>query len=272
MLRASRRRFLQAAGGVAAAAAGFAVYRFIYRGGAVVFNPQLEALIAEGNFSADLGEKVLQDEALRSGTTFDALHTEVMNGLSERGADLRGEIGKKVERDFAEGRICRVDGWQLSATECRLAALAFLFQESGGHIEAPVDGDDGPISGLPEIPIAELENWNPRFGIVGEGFNVQPSGNSALWFRFTDIDQQPYEIYLGGHPLRTSVASGRNLITATVSRRLVRRLVSKPDEIPVHLVNSVQGSKQLLGHFSVRPKGVEPRRSDLEQGDLRRTP
>ena len=272
MLRASRRRFLQAAGGVAAAAAGFAVCRFIYSGGAVVFNPQLEALIAEGNFSAGLGEKVLQDEALRSGTTFDALHTEVMNGLSERGPDLRGEIGKKVERDFAERRICRIDGWQLSATECRLAALAFLFQESGGHIDAPVDGDDGPISGLPEMPIAELENWGPRFSTVGDGFNVQPSGDSALWFLFLEMDQQPYEIYFGGHPLRTSVVSGRNLITATVTKRLVRQLASKPDEIPVHLVNSVQGNKQLLGHFSVRPKGVEPRHGDLGQGDLQGTP
>ena len=272
MLKASRRRFLQAAGGVAAAAAGFAVYRFICSGGAVVFNPQLEALIAEGNFSADLGEKVLQDQAPRSGATFDALHAEVMNGLSERGADLRVEIGKKVERDFAEGRTCRVDGWQLSATECHLAALAFLFQEGGGHIEAPAAGSDSPISGLPEKPIAELENWGPRFGTVGEGFNVQPSGDSALWFLFTEMDQQPYEIYFGGRPLRTSVVGGRNLITATVTKGQMRRLASKPDEIPVHLVNSVQGSKQLLGHFSVRSKGVEPRRGGLEQGDPQGTP
>ena len=37
--------------------------------------------------------------------------------------------------DFAYGDICHLDGWQLALTECRLAAIAFLLKESGGHIE-----------------------------------------------------------------------------------------------------------------------------------------
>ena len=255
MPRVGRRGFLQAAGGLAAAPVGFAAYRSMPGGGdAFVPNPQLEALIAAGDFSVELGGKHLQDLGLASKDAFEVLQTEVMNGLPKHSADLRRELNGKVVQDFAAGRVCRVDGWQLSATECRLAALAFLFKESGGRIAAPTAGDQSPLSGLPESSIAELVNWGPRFGFVGEGFNVQPSGSSALWFLFANLDQQPYEIYFGASPLRTSLAGSRNLITATVTRDQVRQFASKLGEIPIHLVHSVRGSKQLLGHFSVWPK------------------
>ena len=226
------------------------------RGGGDAFapNPQLEALIAAGDFSVELGGKHLQDLGLASNGTYEALHTEVMAGLPERSADLRRELSRKVVQDFAAGRVCRVDGWQLSATECRLAALAFLFKESGGRIAAPALGDQSPLNGLPESPIAELVNWGPRRGFVREGFNVQPSGSSALWFLFANLDQQPYEIFFGASPLRTSVVSDENLITATVTKGQVRRLTRKPSEVPIHLVSSIAGSKQLLGRFSVRAK------------------
>lgn len=256
MLRVGRRGFLQAAGGLAAALAGFAAYRSMPGGGdAFAPNPQLEALIAAGDFSVELGGKHLQDLGLASKDVFESLHAEVMEGLAERSADLRRELNSKVVQDFAAGRVCRVDGWQLSATECRLAALAFLFKESGGRIAAPTAGDQSPLSGLPESSIAELVNWGPRFGFVGEGFNVQPSGSSALWFLFANLDQQPYEIFFGASPLRTSVVGDKNLITATVTRGQVRRLTRKPAEVPIHLVSSIEGSKQLLGRFSVRAKG-----------------
>ena len=252
-----RRWFLQAAGGVAAAAAGFAVYRSIGSGEeGFALNPQLAALIAAGHFSTELGGKYLEDLGLASNGVFEALHAEMMEGLSELGtADLHRELNRKVEQDFAAGDICRVDGWQLSATECRLAALAFLLKESGAHVKMPAAGDQDPLNVLSEASIAELVNWGPRFGFAGEEFNVQTSGSSALWFLFANLDQQPYEIYFGASPLRTSLASGRNLITATVTKGQIQQFASKPDEIPIHLVNSAQGSKQLLGYFSVWLKG-----------------
>lgn len=258
MLSASRRRFLLAAGVAAAAAAGVAVYRSMRVGGVGVhLHPQLEALIAAGNFSADLGAKYLENLGLLANAPFALLHDEVMDGLPKHSDRLLVEIAGKVERDFAEGRICRVDGWQLAATECRLAALAFLFQQAGGRIDAPPVEEGSPISELPEAAIAQLESWGPRSATVGEGFNVQPDGSSALWFRFAEMDPQSYEMYFGANPLRTSVVPSRNLITATVTKGQVRQLTSKTGEIPVYLVNSAQGSKQLMGRFQVRSKSAE---------------
>jgi hypothetical protein len=37
---------------------------------------------------------------------------------------LRGLLARRVTQDFADGTTCLVDGWLLSRTECRLAALA----------------------------------------------------------------------------------------------------------------------------------------------------
>jgi hypothetical protein len=37
-----------------------------------------------------------------------------------------GEVAKTVSADFADDRVVSVDGWQLAATEARLAALVAL--------------------------------------------------------------------------------------------------------------------------------------------------
>jgi hypothetical protein len=41
-------------------------------------------------------------------------------------ATATAEIAAAVRSDFAEGRTVEVDGWLLSATECRLAALSVV--------------------------------------------------------------------------------------------------------------------------------------------------
>lgn len=248
----SRRRLLLGAGGVVAAAtAGVAVYRSMRVG--VHLNPQLEALITAGIFSADLGAKYLEDLDQLANAPFALLHDEIMDGLPKRSDRLLVEIGGKVAQDFAEGRVCRVDGWVLAVTECRLAALAFLFLQAGGRIDAPpaVTEEDGPIMELPEAGIAQIEKWGPRSATVGKAFNVQPNVSSTLWFLFAEMNPHPYEIYIGAIPMRITVVSSRNLITATVPKKLVRQMTSKPADLPVHLVNSAMRSRQLLGYFRV---------------------
>ena len=41
-------------------------------------------------------------------------------------AELRRGVARSVQEDFANGRVTRVQGWVLSRTEARLAALAAL--------------------------------------------------------------------------------------------------------------------------------------------------
>ena len=42
------------------------------------------------------------------------------------GAEFRAFIGHRLQRDFADGAVVKVDGWMLSVTEARLCALAVV--------------------------------------------------------------------------------------------------------------------------------------------------
>ena len=109
------------------------------------------------------------------------------------------------------------------------------------------------IDGLPEVAIAQVEQWGPQSGTVGEPFNVQPDGDSALWFRFLKLDRnRDYEIHVGSQPTVTTTNAERNLITAGLTTRQSRRLVSTEDRVPIYLVDPLRG-KQLIGHFHIRP-------------------
>lgn len=253
MFDLSRRSFLVTTGVAMAAAAVVTFYRFTPSDNpAVFFDRRLEELILDGNFSADLGEKYLEIENLKTHTALDILKVEVIRDLPDNGDDLRVGIRYMVEQDFAHGKLCQLEGWQLSKTECRLAAIAFLLRESGDYIEYTVTS--GPLDGLRETFIAQVEGWGPQSGGPGEDFNLQANGKSALWFRFFMIDPHPYRIYFGSAAARTSVHGDRNLITASLTRIQARQITSEWSIIPVHLVDLVQGNKQLVGYFHVSPR------------------
>ena len=104
---------------------------------------------------------------------------------------------------------------------------------------------------LPDGTIAQVERWGPRSARVGEPFNVQPNGNSALWFVFRELDRDAdYRIYIGSQPLLTYVAVERGLITASLTPKHSRQFESTQGKIPIHLVDPGRG-RQLIGHFVV---------------------
>ena len=104
---------------------------------------------------------------------------------------------------------------------------------------------------LPDATMVRLERWGPRSGRVGEGFNLQPNGNSALWFRFLMLEPgTKYRLYVGSQPTVTYINVDKGLITASLRPDQVRRLTSEESRIPVHLVDPDRG-KQLMGHFVV---------------------
>ena len=251
-LTLTRRRFLLVAGGTTATAAAIGVYYFASTNGAFVnLDPRLEAFIVAGNFSPDLGAKYLEFEHLREDIAYAFLVEATVNVVSE--GDIHTHIQQQVVADFARGDICQLDGWQLSLTECRLAAIAFLLRESGGHIEEPVVRAEGPLDHLPELTIVQVERWGPRSCRTGETFNLQPNGNSALWFRCLKLDRYPdYEIHLGSQAAATSINAAQNLITASLTPKQSRWLTSMEGKIPIHLVDPVRG-KQLIGYFHVQP-------------------
>ena len=85
---------------------------------------------------------------------------------------LLDELRRAVEEDFAaEESICRVQGWYLSQTECRLAALARLLrnravQESTNQVNESSE----PFGGVVQI------RFEPEVGRPGEEISIQVEG------------------------------------------------------------------------------------------------
>ena len=250
-LRFNRRSFLL---GVACGSAGTAAVGIFYvlarGGGSPGRESRLEQFISEGNFSPDLGERYVVLENLGDRSVSEFL-VEVEAGIGDD-VDIRTAIQRRVAADFEDGRICRLDGWFLAETECRLAAVAFLLRRQGRYVEETGLPARGPLDHLPNMVLGRLERWGPRSGEVGKPFNLQSNGNSALWFHITDLGRNPdYEIYMGSEAARTTISTDRDLVTASVTSSQAERLTSVEGKIPVHLVDPIRG-KQLIGHLEIQ--------------------
>ena len=90
---------------------------------------------------------------------------------------LVGLLSESIKDDFSNDELCILDGWQLSRTECRLAALKYLWERDQADGAAPVCRKD-PLRLL--APPPELSNLVPMRTFVGVPFNVQPNGKSAI--------------------------------------------------------------------------------------------
>ena len=166
--------------------------------------------------------------------------------------------------DF-DGRLGRGAGkWSLFVTaEGGGVQVMSLLESPTGHLAnlsvtnamppgRPTHGKR--LDRLPDATIARLERWGPRSSNVGEQFNVQPNGNSALWFQFVKLDRHvDYRIHIGSQPILTTVAVDRNLITASLTQKFSRQIVSTAGRLPIHLVDPLEG-KQLIGHFEILPR------------------
>src|SRR5438105_4413773 len=119
-----RRRFLQlTALGIIAGAADSACARSSDRADAALDRPQLLAMLGP--------ERVRQlGDHYRAATprekSADALRAAISNGRGPRIPLLRKSIDDQIRDDFAAGRTVLVDGWILSVTEARQAALNSL--------------------------------------------------------------------------------------------------------------------------------------------------
>ena len=110
------------------------------------------------------------------------------------------------------------------------------------------------FNALPNATLVQIENWGPRSSGIGESFNVQPNGNSALWFRVQQLERNTdYRIYVGSQSADTTISVERNAMSAGLTPGQSRRIVSTEGKIPIHLVAPFRG-KQLIGHFHVQPR------------------
>jgi hypothetical protein len=124
-----RRRLLGLVAGAAALAA-FPAATFPATGDLRLARRLVE-LFAAPESAAQVGRRYLraapQEASVRRRVAAIAAEPNGSGWLEALGpAALRAELGARIRGDFAAGRLVRLDGWMLSATETRLMALAAL--------------------------------------------------------------------------------------------------------------------------------------------------
>ena len=255
MASLSRRDFVLVAGGAASALAGFGVCRAVTVCSAPIdLGFALSKFLSSGTFSLELGQRYLASQGLEGEMAYRMLTKKITEAIPD--GDFPTGVAEQVALDFERGNLCDVDGWQLSLTECQMAGLTYLFRQRGGYVAETNAGSDNPLEHFPDWHVAEFGRWGPQSCFVGEPFNVQADGRSALWFHVDEIDRHPYSMRIGSFAARTSVNPEAKLISASLSAEQVRHLVSKRGEVPIHIVDPERG-KQFVGHLDVRPMSTE---------------
>ena len=111
-------------------------------------------------------------------------------------------LSEAVKEDFSKDELCVLDGWRLSRTECRIAALKLLWERDRVTDDAAMSCRKEALR--PTAPPPQLSEIVPPRTFVGVPFTVQPNGKSVINVYGTGFESGA-EILLGGTPLDSSV-------------------------------------------------------------------
>ncbi len=241
----TRREFIGAtAVGLGLAAGGCADGREKER-----FGQTLREAVGELTLSSAVGKACLEnlEASQRSPEALsEALRRRLSSGLRIRGADkqkLIEGLSQAIREDFASRRdVLSVEGWYLSLTECRVAALGHLLD----------DGADKASTGggreYRDAELLEVSRWGPRSTEKGQPFNLQSDGASAFWVRATRVPND-LVLFLGPVELRTTLGDER--LSGALTPENADRILEHPGTYPVTLVSHRRRLRQTIGEFEV---------------------
>ncbi len=167
---------------------------------------------------------------------------QISGGHPDKG-ELLQILAAAVRDDFVAGRICEVQNWYLSLTECQAAAIGFL-SRGGAVAESSLDG-------YTAATICEITDWGPHSTLEGETFNIQPDGSSAFWFRAAGAPSDT-RVLLGDVSLKTTVSEAT--VTADLKPGQASRVLNQVGTYAVYLVSDGALEAQHVGEFEVRSK------------------
>jgi hypothetical protein len=170
-------------------------------------------------------------------------------------ATISDTVDRAIRNDFSAGRIVEVDGWQLSETECRLAALAAAQQ---GFETAQVP--EGPKERYAEF--VEVEAWGPQATVQGQAFNEQPDGHSGIWVKAAGA---PASVVLqfDGKTQGTQVYAGH--LTSGLRGEYIHEVIDTPGVYRVELYDKATLTRQVLGDFTVNASGDQSQKVSEDQ-------
>lgn len=157
-------------------------------------------------------------------------------------SDFEQRLQIAIQDDFANDRLCQVNDWLLSETECRAAALSHLVhgEAASGRLEAFRDG-----------VIVNIEAWGPQSTEQGVPVNVQPDGHSGLWFLAENV---PDWLKLEIDGSRAAIVRSERSFTSGLYEGIQERILSEPGEYPIVLLDEMNRIRQPVGNFVVHPK------------------
>lgn len=215
--------------------------------------PGLESVLQGLDGTAEVGRRWIEESG--AGVTLPALLERIEGRLGAVPAQrqaVEARLADLVRQDYAEGRLCEVDDWLLSRTECELAGLRWLTLGSLSAVRSDRPAGEPEAGAAPvEGEIVEVSNWGPRSTEAGSGFNVQHDGHSGWWFVALNAPTW-VQILVDGKPIPTTVHD--QVITSALYADEIGRVVDEPGIRRIDLLDPVAGVVQFVGEFEVRER------------------
>jgi hypothetical protein len=250
----SRRSFLKGLV-IGSIPSGYLTYSFIAPTKELTTEEKLIGFIKnESSISSSAGERYIANNTdinIKHSNTLVQLLTPI---ISDDKKTILYQLSKRILQDFKEDKLCKVEGWTLSITECQLSALAHLTQSKTTIPNTqPLNTIDKPktFTELPEVEFATIEGWGPKQGKVEESFNKQPNGNSSIWLKVIGLERgNDYKLFFGNTIMGTTIHYHKNLITADLSPKETVHETASVGKRAIFLVDAGL-RKQLIGYYNI---------------------
>jgi hypothetical protein len=178
------------------------------------------------------------------------------NGQSAIWFEMKGAVQPQaMEAYFGEKRIVGLTiqsekGGSLLIPD-ELLAKAGKYPVYLIHPQSKVRIDIGIFEvrlGLNDVPNLKISNWGPKSTTVGQEFNKQPNGLSAIWFEMAG------DVFSGAMEARFGDKKISNLAIASNKGGAVlipHNLLGKAGEFPVYLIHTPSNTRYDIGQFTI---------------------
>jgi len=156
-------------------------------------------------------------------------------------ARLGDALHAVIAEDFARAEIEDIAGWQLSRSECLLAALA-------AHEQGLQTAQTYGLADIRDGVFVQIDNWGPQSTVRGQVFNRQPDGHGGIWIRAYNAPAAT-QLWFENTPLYTIV--GPEVLTSGLHGDLLEEVIQTPGSYRLSLVDPIQRLRQPLGTFIV---------------------
>lgn len=224
-----------------------------------------DAVLLELNETQPIGRAWLALQAETPSMEQLAARLAARIGEAETITQVRARLADLVADDHASSNLCEVDGWQLSATECEIAALRWLAYGSAASSDADQASDASSAADPMIGEIVEVTNWGPQGTEQGLKVNEQSDGHSGIWIAASGAP--PWIVVMIDGKEAPTVVSDK-AVTSGLHGELQTRVLGTPGAYSIALLDPIRRVLQPVGEFVVRPRSERALRADGTRSEV----